>query len=94
MGPVSVVPIGTGDDRRRTVVYDSGHTNPIVVRVDNASVRVTEGSSEAMLSSPSTGDHLQKWKKDKKKRKKRRRRHSSVSSPGGKLARRADRWSA
>ena len=77
---VSIAPQGTVDDSRRTVVYDSGHTDPIMVRVN------TEGSSEAMLSFPSVSDRSHKWKKDKKW-KKRYRRHSSVSSPpGGKLA--------
>ena len=76
-------------------MYDSSHTDLIIIRVDNTFVDAAEGGSEAMLSSPSMDDRSQKRKKDKKKQKKRHRCHSSVSSsPGGELARHANRWLA
>ena len=79
-----MVTAGTVDDQQRMVMYDSGHTNLIIVCIDNASFKAAEGGPEATLSSASTGECSQKWK-DKKKR---CRCHSSVSSsPGGKLAR-------
>ena len=64
---VSVVPAGTVDDQRRMVAYDSGHTDPIVVHVDNSSFKGAEGGSEATLSSPSRDNRSWKGKKDKKK---------------------------
>ena len=64
---VSMVPTGTVDNRQRMVVYDSGHTDPIVIHIDNVSFKSGDGSSEAILSSPATGDCLRKRKKDKKR---------------------------
>ena len=52
-----MVPAGTVDELRRMVVYNSGHTDLIVVHVDNASFKAADGGSEATLSSPSMGDH-------------------------------------
>ena len=46
-------------------MYDFGHTDPIMVRVDAMSV-----GSEATLSLSSMSDRSQKMTKDKKKRKK------------------------
>ena len=49
------MPPGTVDDLRM-VVYDSSHTDPIVVCVDNTFVAAAEGGFEATLCFPSTGD--------------------------------------
>ena len=90
--PISKAPQGTTDDGHCLVMYDSGRTDPIMVRGDAASVRANEGGSEAMLSSPSMSGQQKKYKK---KNRKRQRHHSSISSsPGGKLVRRTDCWSA
>ena len=61
-----MVPAGTVVDQQRMVVCDSGHTNLIIVHIDNASFKAANGSSEAMLSSHAMGILSQKRKKDKK----------------------------
>ena len=58
-------------DCERTVTYDSGLTDPIVVRVDATLPGAVEGGSDATLFSPSVSERSWKRKKDKKKKKKR-----------------------
>ena len=47
------MPSGAAVDRQRMVMYESSHTDPLIVRVDNMSLRSDDAGSEAMLSSPS-----------------------------------------
>ena len=76
MATVTWAPLDAKGDSAHTVMYNSGRTDPIMVRVGAILHGAADGGSEVMLSSPSVGEHSRNQKKDKKRKKKRQRRHS------------------